>query len=160
MIRTRTLHRMFFLLPIFQLACGVPQGDLGGVPDMAADPGPAAVTGLPACTQTSVTSDMLYAVMQRSCAFKGCHDANGSPFGVSSAADMRLKLTSAAAETTRIPRVTPGDVDKSYVIYKLAGQQTKVAPASTAGRQMPLGASMLPDADLCQFVVWVRNGAN
>jgi len=67
----------------------------------------------------SVTADMLYPVMQRNCTFSGCHDANGVPYGVSSAADMKTKLTGAAAEATRMPRVTPGDVDKSYLIYKL-----------------------------------------
>ncbi len=149
-----------WLLPVFGgflLACG---GTDNSNPDGATGPTAPTVTGLPSCTQTGVTSDMVYTVMQKNCTFASCHGQGGFPYSVMSAADVKTMLVAPASETTTMPRVTPGQVDKSYVIYKLMGQQSKAAPANMAGGSMPLGSPMLGNNDLCTFVAWIEEGAN
>ena len=51
--------------------------------------------------------------------------------------------------------VTPSDLDRSYLMYKLTGQQ---ASAMGGGNSMPR-SGRLRDADLCKFIVWIKEGA-
>jgi hypothetical protein len=53
--------------------------------------------------------------------------------------------------------VTASNVDMSYLMYKLVGQQGTVGGR---GGLMPKGGRRLADADLCKFIVWIKEGAN
>ena len=61
------------------------------------------------------------------------------------------------ASSSALPYVTASDIDKSYLLYKLTGEQLKVPNGN--GSQMPQGAALL-DSEKCRFVRWVKNGAN
>jgi len=52
-------------------------------------------------------------------------------------------------------RITPGDVDASYVLYKLHGQQDKVPGGG--GSLMPQGGPKLSDDKLCLMINWVKS---
>jgi hypothetical protein len=156
MCKTTIRQLLWSLLTASALGCGGAPGD---IPD-AATAGDPTLSGLPSCPAGTVTADMLYPVVQRSCALPSCHDAKGFPYAIASAADLKPMLLAAAVETQVMPRVTPGQLDKSYLMYKLMGQQKKAAPAGTAGQSMPLGGSMLGTDDLCQFISWIQGGAH
>jgi len=53
--------------------------------------------------------------------------------------------------------VTAGNVDQSYLIYKLMDQHLAMGVGGK-GELMPKGGTKLPNADLCKFIVWVKEG--
>ncbi len=116
----------------------------------------------PNCTApaTPITAEVLYnEVLKTSCAGSTCH-GNGStvPFKAGSAADFKaVWVDQAATQTKQIPRVTPGDADKSYVMYKVMGQGTR---AGGTASQMPLSSPALSNDDLCKLYNWIESGAN
>ena len=118
-------------------------------PEDMGKPGPV-VTGLPRCTDTGVTADIVFNQVARgSCAGGRCHS-------FSSGATLKSAFVGVASGQTRLfPIVTPSDIDRSYLMYKLTGQQ---ASAMGGGGIMPR-AGRLRDADLCKFIVWIKEGA-
>ena len=56
-----------------------------------------------------------------------------------------------------IDLVTPGDVDRSYLLFKMLNQQTNVVGGG--GDPMPIG-KVLSEAQRCTVIEWVRSGAN
>ena len=57
--------------------------------------------------------------------------------------------------------ITPGSLDRSYVMWKLLDQQERVAEPEMAGSRMPLPPlAALPQAELCLFINWIRGGAS
>ena len=52
-------------------------------------------------------------------------------------------------------RITPGNIDASYILYKLHDQQAKVPGGG--GSQMPLGGAQLGDDKLCLMINWVKS---
>jgi hypothetical protein len=139
-------------------------GDMGGgTPDLAMPPrdmgaGPV-VTGLPTCTDTGITADVLFTTLARSsCAVTGdCHSKGDGGLTFTSGATLKSALVGIASkQTTVVPLVTAGDVDRSYLMYKLTNQQATVMGR---GGIMPRGAGRLSDANLCKFIVWIKEGA-
>lgn len=132
-----------------------PAADLA-TPDLA----PPKLSGVPANCPAGVTAQALYTnVVQKSCALKTCHAGGGIHFSITSAADLRTAWVNKNADqpSTGFPYVTPGNLDRSYVVYKLLGQQDRVS--DSGGAIMP-AAGRLSDSDICQFVSWIQAGAN
>lgn len=127
-----------------------------GVADGASDGG-LMLTGLPTCATATVTAAQLYtSVVSVSCAGSRCHDPGSmGTLAMQSAAQMRTNLRM-ASRNAALPRVTPGDVHRSYVMYKLMGQHTRVMGG--AGNRMPPMVA-LSNTQLCVFVNWIRGGA-
>lgn len=135
--------------------------DLTVPPDLTAPPdlAPAKVS-LPTNCPASATLAEVYAVFQTSCsANSGCHGANSIHFSALNAAELKTKWVNVDAHQPPMPMpyVTPNNVDRSYVLYKLRNEQAKVS--YNGGGYMPQGAAMLTDADVCKFVAWIRSGA-
>ncbi len=118
-------------------------------PEDMSKPGPV-VTGLPRCTDRGVTADIVFnQVAKGSCVDRRCHS-------FSSGATLKSAFVGVASAQTRLfPIVTPSDIDRSYLMYKLTGQQ---ASAMGGGGIMPR-SGRLRDADLCKFIVWIKEGA-
>lgn len=128
----------------------------GARTDASADGG-TMLTGLPTCMAANVTAMQLYTgIVSSSCTGARCHDpGSAGTLAMGSVAQMRTNLLAASA-TASIPRVTPGDIHNSYVMYKLLGQQARVT-GGRGNRMPPLAA--LNNAQICQFVNWIRSGA-
>jgi hypothetical protein len=85
-----------------------------------------------------------------------CHQ-NAEPLGnLSLEAGAALKNTVGVAsdELASMPRVTPGDAAKSYLLHKLDGTHEKVGGS---GDRMPLGADPLSAADIATIQTWIVN---
>jgi hypothetical protein len=135
------------------------QADLSQVDLMAP-----VVTGLPTNCTGVVTSAMLYTeVVQGTCATStSCHaPGSTSPYSIGSAA--QIDPTWVGVKSTEAPtmnRVTANNVNQSYVMYKIMGQQTEVAAANMAGARMPRnGPPYLSPMQICDFVQWINGGA-
>lgn len=101
------------------------------------------------------TSSTLYStIVMAKCSGQTCHSNLTVP-ALKSAADV-LALKNKQSSTPSMPYVTPGNINNSYLLYKLTGEQLKV-PSGSGGR-MPEG-SPLPDSDICKFIQWVATGA-
>lgn len=144
--------------------------DLGAVADLAPGPDllvppdmqPPTAVGVPSGCQASATANDVYTIVQSKCAIANCHGTNSVHFQITSAADMKTKWINKKADqadsSTLMPYVTPSDVNKSYVVYKLIGEQGKVSPYG--GVTMPQGSAMLTSAQICTFTAWIKSGAN
>jgi hypothetical protein len=130
-------------------------------PDLTGEP--MAVTGLPQNCPPGVTAQQLYeGVVGPTCAVgSGCHatgDSGAMLFSFGNAADMKRRwVNNASMQATRVVRIKPYNIDQSYVMYKLMGQQHRVGGS---GVQMPKGGRMLSSQALCMFVSWINEGAN
>lgn len=67
-------------------------------------------------------------------------------------------LMAASSEAPTMPRVTPGNVQKSYLIHKLQGTHLDVGGS---GARMPMNDPPRPldAAQLALLVRWIENGA-
>lgn len=135
----------------------------GGTPDLSTPPADLAtgpmVTGLPTCADTGVTADSLFTtVAAASCAVTGsCHSKGDGGLTFTSGATLKSAFVGIASkQTTVVPLVTASDVDRSYLMYKLTNQQATVMGR---GVLMPRGGARLTDANLCKFIVWIKEGA-
>ena len=140
--------------------------NLGQVCKMNADCGSGTCTNgkcasglvLPACQDNmNVTAAMVFTgVVSLKCG-PACHLGNGQSGGLNmkDAATMKTN-TVGVASSAQIPRVTASNLDTSYLIYKILGQQMK-APGG-GGSSMPLGGS-LTVAEQCTVINWVKFGA-
>ncbi len=117
------------------------------------------------CPTAVVTSQQVYAdVVGPTCALTNCHGTVAAMnFGFSSADGMvRSWVNQPSSEAVNaggvhMHYVTPGDVQQSYVLWKIVGRQSEVAGAE-GGYQMPLGGRLVPSLE-CELVNWVRGGA-
>jgi hypothetical protein len=136
-------------------ATDAPRGDAARA-DAATDGG-LMLTGLPSCMAANVTATQLYTgVVTTSCAGNRCHDpGNMGMLAMGSAAQMRTNLRMPSAFAS-MPRVTPGDIHQSYVVYKLLNQHMRV-PGGRGNRMPPVAP--LSNAQVCQFINWIRAGA-
>ncbi|MBK7827404.1 MAG: hypothetical protein IPJ59_19755 [Nannocystis sp.] len=87
-----------------------------------------------------------------------CHVAGQSAGGLNmlDAATMQANLVGVKAQTAAMLRVTPGDLDHSYLVYKLLDLAYYVTGGS--GEGMPLDGP-LSDAELCVVLDWISSGA-
>lgn len=108
-----------------------------------------------ACDTTQAeTANNLITLVQSKCYGGTCHNSGSLPSMKTAAELLALKGKSSSAA---LPYVTASDIDKSYLLYKLTGEQTKVPNGN--GSKMPQTGSLL-DSELCRFIRWVKNGAN
>jgi hypothetical protein len=127
--------------------------------------GPAKPTlvGLPDCgtpsdggTAEELNDEVL---VNTACGASGCHSPP-APFSFDlSDGGAAVRSEWVGKKSTQVPelnRVTPGDVNASYLIYKLVGQQ---ADAGGLGDRMPQGGPYLDDVSLCRVINWVKTGA-
>lgn len=132
--------------------------DLATPPADLATAGPK-LTGLPVCTITGVTAETVYKdVIATSCSGGGrCHASGAGKLTITSGPTLIANNVGVAADqTTVMPRVKAGNIDQSYLLYKLMDQQMM---AGGSGGLMPKNGTKLPDAELCKFIVWVKEGA-
>ncbi len=89
-----------------------------------------------------------------------CHAAGGQMpiFGPDLAA-FRSSVVNVSANRNQQPTlmyVKPNDIDNSFLLYKILGQQFKIQHGNAT---MPLDMT-LPGSDICILINWVRTGAN
>lgn len=87
-----------------------------------------------------------------------CHAKGlGTKLIFSDAPSFRDSMVHVPSAVAAINIVTPGDVDSSYLLFKLLNQQDNVIGGG--GDPMPIG-KVLTDAQRCAVIEWVRSGAN
>jgi len=126
----------------------VTTGDLAGV-DLAMK---TYMATLPSCTPVQTTASQVYAGV-----FNGCSCHKTTAPRMASAADLIANLVNKMPRTAMMPLVTPGDVNRSYLIFRLTGEGDLI-PGGSSGF-MPLGGSKLNTSQMCQVVNWIRSGA-
>lgn len=75
---------------------------------------------------------------------------------MNTASDLYNNLVNKNARLAQMKLVTPGDITRSYVLFRLTSEGDQI-PGGSAG-YMPL-SGMMGSSQLCQFVNWVRSGA-
>jgi len=151
--------RSCLLVAATLLACS------GGVtPTMDSGTPEPKLSGLPSCATVAdagTSEDIFEAVIRPyGCHAGGCH--GGSPpmvFEMPQDGGFRNAMLANSVQVPGLPRVTPGDIDKSYVMYKLTGQHQDAGyPGS--GVRMPFdGPPYLNDAQMCLVINWIKSGA-
>ncbi|MBK7857802.1 MAG: hypothetical protein IPJ65_04075 [Archangiaceae bacterium] len=123
------------------------------------------LSGLPDCGTPSDAGTIadIYAgvVTNYSCGVGGCHGAGPSPFQIyqfTDPASLRTAWVNADAFQAPMKRITPGNIDQSYVIYKVWGQHRDAGVAGT-GDRMPQGGPYMRNDELCTLINWVQAGA-
>ena len=101
-------------------------GDMAmGAADMTST-GPK-VTGLPSCTDTGVTADTVFnAVAKTSCAMGRCHSTGAGYLPFTDGATMKSVMVGKKSSQSMLNVVTAGNVDQSYLIYKLMDQHLEM----------------------------------
>lgn len=161
------MHRLWITFAMLQLACNqdpTPDGtgdmsvprDMTGTVTRDMTRPPPMVTVPVMCEAGVITAQQLYdTVVKTSCASNNCHGGPQLP-SLKSAAE--IKALVGQSSFSSLPYIDSGkDINKSYLLYKLTGEQLKV-PAG-GGLQMPDGAP-LSEQDICKFFLWVSSGAN
>ena len=154
----------YILLALFVSACtySTPYGDCFGAFIKAVDLGTdmTNVDPLAGCPNETVTASSLVradGVYTTNCAFSGCHGGNNTVFNAKTAADLSALVDMASTQTNKMPIVTAGKPEQSYLIYKLNGLQVF---ADGSGKYMPVSLSgLLPKTDRCKFINWIKQGA-
>jgi len=124
-----------------------PSGDLAGA-DLAMMMYKASV---PTCTPVTITATQLFAnVVSASCS---CHKT-GAP-RMANAADLGL-LVNKMPRSAMMPLVTSGDINRSYLVFRLTGEGDLI-PGGSSGF-MPLGGTKLNTSQMCQWVNWIKSG--
>lgn len=85
----------------------------------------------------------------------GCH-INGSSSGQLNLDDYANVLPRANQPSPRIPNITPGSVEDSYLWHKVQGTQGSVGGS---GSRMPRGRAALPDDEKLLLRIWIEQGA-
>lgn len=116
-------------------------------------------------------------VFDKGCAFNGCHGAARSGNLVLTAGNAYEQLVgvtpkNSAAQKHGWKRVTPGDPDKSYLMFKLRGPGEHPVTAATApafrtahaddgtlGDRMPPGSPPLANRTIASIALWIEAGA-
>jgi hypothetical protein len=133
--------------------------DMTSPPTDMATSGPK-VMGLPSCTDKNVLADAVFTSVGKTyCANGRCHSSGAGGVTFTDGASMKTSMVGKkSGQATTLDMVKAGNVDQSYLIYKLMDQHL-AAGVGGRGELMPKGGSKLPNADLCKFVVWVQEGA-
>jgi hypothetical protein len=110
---------------------------------------------LPNCAAANVTSVQAYmGAVMTNC---GCHAMGSGGLTINSAATLKGNTVNIDATSALMKRVTPNNVDQSYLLYKILGQHLNVPGGG--GGQMPLVGQPLTDAQKCLLINWVKSGA-
>lgn len=127
-------------------------------PDMTFVPPTFQVPG--GCAQTTVGLTSFYTnIISNTCSQVNCHRSGGiMPFmGPANMAMFKTNVigVSAARMPSTLKYVTTNDLDNSFLVYKITGQQGKV---QFGGSQMPNNLAALSATEQCQIINWVRTG--
>ena len=127
--------------------------DLASAP---ADLGPPKVTLPAVCAPATVSAAMVFSSVFRSpCATSGCH---GGPLLPSLGSATELPKMLGQASASDFPFIDPGlDIHRSYLLYKLTGEQRKVPHGG--GDPMPPMGGLISDPSLCLVINWIKSGA-
>ncbi len=109
-------------------------------------------------------------IFQKSCTFGTCHGTQtgnnhgvflGDRGGAGSADAVRAALVNQAS-AAKMPLVTPGDVEQSWLVHKLEGTMCgfeKECSGGNCGERMPKGGGELTAMELGAIKAWVARGA-
>ncbi|MCY1060118.1 DUF4215 domain-containing protein [Nannocystis sp. SCPEA4] len=107
------------------------------------------------CAPASVSAAQAWQAVKGSC---NCHgNGVGTSLIFKDGESFRDSMVGVPSTMAAIDIVTAGDVDRSYLLFKLLNQQTNVVGGG--GNPMPIG-KVLSDAQLCTVIEWVRGGAD
>lgn len=115
------------------------------------------------CATANVALSSFYTnIIQNRCAKSDCHVANKTPPNYSGgAAAFKTAVVNVSTGRLDVPNmkyIVPNDIDNSFILYKVTGQQKKVP---SGGVQMPDdGPPYLTTTEQCTLINWVRSGAN
>ncbi|MDC0721212.1 DUF4215 domain-containing protein [Nannocystis bainbridge] len=108
----------------------------------------------PDCAPAAVSAAQAWQAVVGTC---NCHGKGvGTPLIFKDASSFRDSMVGVPSLMANIDIVTAGDVDQSYLLFKLLNQQTSVVGGG--GNPMPIG-KVLTEAQLCTVIEWVRSGA-
>jgi hypothetical protein len=133
--------------------------------DAGTDAGPRPhLSGLPDCgtvTDGGTIDDFFDdVIVPKGCGASDCHGP--SPYYLyvfTDAGELRSAwVNQPSAQAPGAKRITPFDVDQSYVLYKLWGQHMD-AGYEGSGDRMPPGGPYVTDAEMCRLINWVNGGA-
>ncbi len=130
-------------LAVCLAACGTVKS-----PTEPADPGPG---GPVAFTFSRIQAE----IFSQRCAKSGCHDAATAQNGlILEAGQSYALLVNHPALESSLPRVTPGDPERSYLIKKLRGDP------DITGARMPFdGPPYLTPEQIAGIAGWILRGA-
>ena len=144
------------LLVAVATGCGCGGGS-SSTADLSVAPAKLTLTNVPTgCPTTETAADRYSTVVASSCALANCHGTSGLGYQLFSAADMRAQWIDKPVKlysTVGLSYITPGDLNKSFIMYKLTGSQGQY------GGMMP-STGALTSAQICKFVAWIGSGAN
>jgi hypothetical protein len=115
------------------------------------------------CATATVTLSSFYTnIINAKCATTSCHVTNGTPpnyaGGASAFKTAVVNVSTGRLQVPDLKYIVPSDLNNSFILYKVTGQQAKVPGG---GVQMPQnGPPYLSAADQCTIINWVRSGAN
>lgn len=130
--------------------------DLASGPPRDLTSGPPMLTVPPSCSAATVTAAQIYdPLFKPSCSSNNCHGGPQVP-SLKSAADL-LALVGQGSSSSFAFVDRGGDINKSYLLFKLAGEQQQVPRGG--GQAMPPDGNLFDDTSLCRVINWVRSGA-
>lgn len=133
--------------------------DLAGPKDLASPPpdlSPPKLTQPANCAAATVNATMVYnSVFKPRCSNGNCHGGPLLP-SLKSATDLPLMVGQASASDFPYVDAT-FDINRSYILYKLTGEQRKVPHGG--GDAMPPSGGLIDDPSLCMVINWIKGGA-
>ena len=115
------------------------------VPPLPLDP--------PNCQAAQVSASQVHGAVKQSC---GCHGGGAGGLHFTTPETFRDNMVGVTSQTAAMKLATANDSGKSYLIYKVLNQHSKVIGGR--GNPMPLGKS-LSDAHKCLLINWIESGA-
>ena len=116
--------------------------------------GPAQALMPPNCAPADVGASQAYNAIKPSC---GCHSNGAGELKFTSGDSFRDSMVDVMAKDAAMPLVKPGDLNNSYLLYKILNQQNSAIGGR--GSPMPLGKP-LSDSNKCLLINWVKSGAD
>ena len=165
----RSLLLLIALSGACLVACGSSDtGASGSDPKVCVahlNPTPAQLAAPRAIFETDVAP-----ILAKSCSFSSCHASHGinnhGVFLAAKSADdiaaVKAALVAPSKAFPSMPYVTPGDLDKSFLLHKLDGDLCVIDDKcvdGSCGKSMPDGNDPLPDASRDTIRRWIAQGA-
>lgn len=100
---------------------------------------------------TATLSSIQANIFTPKCVNAGCHPGGGAPMSLANAQSYGA-LVNMSSAYAGVPRVTPGNVQRSVLWLKVAG-------ANGFGARMPTGAQPLSQAETDTIAAWINAGA-
>ena len=136
---------------------------LGGCTTADGSCGPG--TALTAPEPETASRADVQAILGRSCAVGGCHasapGAGGLALPQANAAWVDSVVAVTSRENPSMDLVTPGDPERSWLVYKISGDLCRFTCDTKlgCGGQMPFG-QRLDEQERGVIVAWIRRGAS